>query len=404
MATLEELERIVKINPYAREFYQLALEYQKLGKIAEAKSVLLKGLEKSQGNFQARLLLTRILIAESNFQEAKKQIERVLIVVPDNISANHLAAEISESLGDNESALRYYKVVELFEPDRQGIREKIYELENINKKNEEAVESKKEELSEERFDIPIAEEDAKEPSDLKNEEEKEEEPKKEISKNTLEEEKIIEEINLENESAKYESETISDELKEEKIEESFPLNEENAGSSPLQNGFAEDNLSESDEKLSEEIGEDTLTDLLEESAAQEQIEEKINEEHKRQESEDIKLTAETNEKEEIFEEEIFDDKEEENKEEVSSLSTATLADLYEKQGYPDKAIEIYQHILLKEPDREDIRKRIEKLKKEMLGMETQDDVGVVDVKSALRGKRIEALKEWLRRIREAENV
>ncbi|MCX7831126.1 MAG: hypothetical protein N2445_08765, partial [Acidobacteria bacterium] len=87
-----------------------------------------------------------------------------------------------------------------------------------------------------------------------------------------------------------------------------------------------------------------------------------------------------------------------------SISTATLADLYEKQGYPEKAIEIYQHILLKEPEREDIRKRIEKLKKEMLGMEAQDDVGVVDVKSALRGKRIEALRSWLKRIREADNV
>ncbi|NMB99994.1 MAG: hypothetical protein GYA35_06915 [Thermoanaerobaculaceae bacterium] len=63
MATLEELEKIIKINPFSREFYQLALEYQKLGKLAEAKSVLVKGLEKNLGNFQARLLLTKIFIA-----------------------------------------------------------------------------------------------------------------------------------------------------------------------------------------------------------------------------------------------------------------------------------------------------------------------------------------------------
>ncbi|MFB3850952.1 MAG: tetratricopeptide repeat protein [Acidobacteriota bacterium] len=393
MATLEELEKIIKINPYSREFYQLALEYQKFGKLAEAKSVLVKGLEKNLGNFQARLLLTKIFIAESNFKEAKKQIERVLMVVPDNTTANHLAAEISEALGENESALRYYKVVQLFEPDRQGIKEKISELENKNKK-EEIIEAKREEQpSEERFEIPT--EEQKEDVSLEVEEAKEEVLKDEIDENIQEEDKSGDKIEAEEQSVKYESEEKTDEINGEKTEESFLGAEEKEIPSPLQSGLENQNVLEGEDKISEEIGEDTLTDLLEESSAQEKIEENFNEDSELQESE---LKPLTDIKEEVLEEKA------EDKEEVSSLSTATLADLYEKQGYPEKAIEIYQHILLKEPEREDIRKKIEKLKKEMLGMETQDDVGVVDVKSALRGKRIEALKEWLRRIREAENV
>lgn len=394
MATLEELEKIIKINPYSREFYQLALEYQKFGKLAEAKSVLVKGLEKNLGNFQARLLLTKIFIAESNFKEAKKQIERVLMVVPDNTTANHLAAEISEALGENESALRYYKVVQLFEPDRQGIKEKISELENKNKK-EEIIEAKREEQpSEERFEIPT--EEQKEDVSLEVEEAKEEVLKDEIDENIQEEDKSVDKIEAEEQSVKYESEEKTDEINGEKTEESFLGAEEKEIPSPLQSGLENQNVLEGEDKISEEIGEDTLTDLLEESSAQEKIEENFNEDSELQESE---LKPSTD----IKEEEVLEEKAE-DKEEVSSLSTATLADLYEKQGYPEKAIEIYQHILLKEPEREDIRKKIEKLKKEMLGMETQDDVGVVDVKSALRGKRIEALKEWLRRIREAENV
>lgn len=394
MATLEELEKIIKINPYSREFYQLALEYQKFGKLAEAKSVLVKGLEKNLGNFQARLLLTKIFIAESNFKEAKKQIERVLMVVPDNTTANHLAAEISEALGENESALRYYKVVQLFEPDRQGIKEKISELENKNKK-EEIIEAKKEEQpSEERFEIPA--EEQKEGVSLEVEEAKEEVLKDEIDENIQEDDKSGDKIEADEQSVKYESEEKTDEINGEKTEESFLGAEEKEIPSPLQSGLENQNVLEGEDKISEEIGEDTLTDLLEESSDQEKIEENFNEDSELQESE---LKPSTD----IKEEEVLEEKAE-DKEEVSSLSTATLADLYEKQGYPEKAIEIYQHILLKEPEREDIRKKIEKLKKEMLGMETQDDVGVVDVKSALRGKRIEALKEWLRRIREAENV
>lgn len=402
MATLEELEKIIKINPYSREFYTLALEYQKLGKLAEAKSVLVKGLEKNQGNFQARLLLTKIFIAESNFQEAKKQIERVLIVVPDNTTANHLAAEISEALGENESALRYYKVVQLFEPDRQGIEEKISELENKNKIKEEIIEAKREEQPpEDRFEIPAYEE--KESVNLKVEEAKEEVLKDEIDENIPEEDKSTDKIESEGQSVKYESEEKKDEIDGEKTEESFLSAEEEEISSSLQSGLENQNLLEGEEKISEEIGEDTLTDLLEESSAQEKMEENFNEDSESQESE-LKPSTDIKEEDESgFEDEVIEERAE-NKEEVSSLSTATLADLYEKQGYPEKAIEIYQHILLKEPEREDIRRKIEKLKKEMLGMETQDDVGVVDVKSALRGKRIEALKEWLRRIREAENV
>ncbi|NMB99995.1 MAG: hypothetical protein GYA35_06920 [Thermoanaerobaculaceae bacterium] len=316
------------------------------------------------------------------------------MVVPDNTTANHLAAEISEALGENESALRYYKVVQLFEPDRQGIKEKISELENKNKK-EEIIEAKKEEQpSEERFEIPA--EEQKEGVSLEVEEAKEEVLKDEIDENIQEDDKSGDKIEADEQSVKYESEEKTDEINGEKTEESFLGAEEKEIPSPLQSGLENQNVLEGEDKISEEIGEDTLTDLLEESSDQEKIEENFNEDSELQESE---LKPSTD----IKEEEVLEEKAE-DKEEVSSLSTATLADLYEKQGYPEKAIEIYQHILLKEPEREDIRKKIEKLKKEMLGMETQDDVGVVDVKSALRGKRIEALKEWLRRIREAENV
>ena len=66
-----------------------------------------------------------------------------------------------------------------------------------------------------------------------------------------------------------------------------------------------------------------------------------------------------------------------------------------------KAVEILEHLLLKEPERDDLKTKIEMLKRRMLGMSVESDVGGVDIKSALRLKRIEALKIWLKKIREA---
>lgn len=404
MTTLEELEQKVKENPYTREFYQLALEYQKLGKIVEAKSVLQKGLERNQGNFNARLLLSKIFIAEGKFNEAKQQVERVLIVVRDNVDANHLAAEISEALGDKESALRYYKVVELFEPERPNVKEKIAQLEQ----NEEVVEkesNREKELESQQLDITekeTKEENIKEIGDSISENKENSEQKIEEEQNIFQEEEKVEESNLEEEFKEQTFATEkSEELSQEEVKETF---EQSKNDEVNLLSHYEDVNNESlveEEKNSEEIGEDTLTELLNESS----FEEKSEIENVEQEEE--KINSSFNEKEM---ETVIQGKEDESlideKEEFSSISTATLAELYEKQGYPEKAIEIYEHLLLKEPERDDIRNQIERLKKEMIGLTTSstDDVGVIDVKSALRGKRIEALKTWLKRIREADNV
>lgn len=412
MSLLEELEGKIKLNPYAREFYQLALEYQKLGKISQAKTVLVKGLEKNQGNFQARLLLTKILIAESNFQEAKRQIDRVLVVVPDNITANHFAAEISEALGDFNSALRYYKIVELFEPGRPGIKEKIVELENRILKKEEKSETKKESHPQ-YFEVSKQEEEKKESAIELNESVKvEDEPPVAqviVGTNIPEEKKMVNNTSSVTEPVtESAAEEILEESKEDSLnDEIFEEDEKRDEVIPPENSLEGQYVLPSEEKdeISMEIGQETLTDLLEEEIVPEPLEPEKAREEKEESIEETNTGFEPTQEGYPEDEEISQSVEEvEEKGEVPSLSTETLAKLYENQGYPDKAIEIYQHILLREPEREDIKKKIEKLKKELLGMETQEDVGVVDVKSALRGKRIEALKTWLKRIREADNV
>ncbi len=412
MALLDELEEKIKLNPYAREFYQLALEYQKIGKFSEAKAVLIRGLERNQGNFQARLLLTKIFVAEGNFKEAKNQIDRVLLIVPDNVAANHLAAEISEALGDKKGALKYYRVVELFEPEREGIKEKISELTNQELKDEKITEEK---IAEEVQNVEVSEQQAKAeeifPPKIKEEKIEEKEESKEKVEEIISEKENIEEFSSVSDFPQIKKEeNLSEESSEESGDSFEEVEKREEDFTQSETAFDNQRVLDIEEEAYEDVGEDTLTDLLEDTVHQtekdqEQPQEEITES---KEEIEVKESSETVDKEPAGEMKSFIEEtevaEEEEKVEASSLSTATLAELYEKQGYPDKAIEIYQHILLKDPDREEIKKKIEKLKKEMLGMETSEDVGVVDVKSALRGKRIEALKTWLKRIREADNV
>ena len=161
----------------------------------------------------------------------------------------------------------------------------------------------------------------------------------------------------------------------------------------------------------DEIGSDTLDSLLAESPAPEPVEaqEEIPEESpsRFEESPSPALEEQTPAEEpEPAVSAPLEPEDDRSEDEVGSsgLSTMTIAELYEKQGYPEKAVEVYQHILIKEPERKDIRLRIENLKDQMLGLSPEGDVIGHDVRSALRRKRIEVLGTWLRKIKEEGNV
>lgn len=382
MDKLSELEEKIKKDPNSRDFYILASEYKRMGRLADSKKLCLTGLKNFPGNFQARLLLTQIYVAEGKFKEAKEQVGRVLVVVPDNITANHLAAEISEALGQKEDALRFYKVVELFEPGRAGVKEKIEELERKDYNKDEKIEipSEKKGMMIEEKEDSSTEELGEEPKEFNKLDSLEE--KVNLIEDTLEEENevVAEEIQV-----PKEEENIVEEIEKEKIEDV-----------PFQSEIFE---GDEESEIKEEIGEDTLTELL--NIEEETMEETLREENSLNEEDNEPEIEEMPPSEEVLKEEDSKENNEIEEEGLSSLSSATLADLYEQQGYPEKAVEILEHLLLKEPERDDLKTKIEMLKRRMLGMSVESDVGGVDIKSALRLKRIEALKIWLKKIREA---
>lgn len=49
------------------------------------------------------------------------------------------------------------------------------------------------------------------------------------------------------------------------------------------------------------------------------------------------------------------------------LYSLTLADIYLKQGLKNKALEIYEYLLFKHPENEELKKRVDKLREELEG-------------------------------------
>jgi tetratricopeptide (TPR) repeat protein len=114
-------------------------------------------------------------------------------------------------------------------------------------------------------------------------------------------------------------------------------------------------------------------DRVEETAAQEMDEPdqeayEPEQEMQEQDPEENSEDKETEEPEQSLEvENVTEDQEQQNKQipgqESELIATMTLAEIYASQGFYEKAIDIYQKVLSREPSNEIARKRIEAIKK-----------------------------------------
>jgi tetratricopeptide (TPR) repeat protein len=69
----------------------------------------------------------------------------------------------------------------------------------------------------------------------------------------------------------------------------------------------------------------------------------------------------------------------------SAFQTDTLAEIYIKQGHPDRALSMYQEILAREPENAEVREKVDTLKKRVEG----------DREVASQKKMLSHLKRWL---------
>ena len=361
---LAELEEELRQDPKSRRFFELAREYQKLGRIEAAQGLCEKGLASYPNHWQARLLLGQIYVTKGKLDDGRQMVEKVLLALHDSVPANHLAAEIYWAMGERDKALKHYQIVDLLQPGQAGVTERLAQLQAPSEAI--VVESEPLPPSVQEFEpldnppatvIPVLEE---EPVPLPSP----------VFPPTPEELPALEKALSpslaeapapgEPEAPWMESESPNSELDADTASFSSVLDPVDDLAEP-----APEMAADSPVELAPTRGE-SLEEVEEQPAFQDQA-----------------AIVET----------------------TPGLNTFTLAELYEKQGYPEKAVEIYQRMLLHQPDNPAIHGRIRDLMARMAG-ETPEAPAVhqEDVEKAMRHKRILVLQGWLRRVREGRHV
>jgi tetratricopeptide (TPR) repeat protein len=125
---IEELRRRVQRDPASIAFAQLAEEYRRAGRSADAVETCRAGLSHHPDYLSARVTLGRALIETGDLTTAESELERVLAAAPENLAALKGLAEIHHRTGDLPKALEYYRSALGFaphDPDLEHLIEKI---------------------------------------------------------------------------------------------------------------------------------------------------------------------------------------------------------------------------------------------------------------------------------------
>ena len=101
---IEALRRRLEKDPASIAFAQLAEEYRRGGDYEQAIAICRDGLTRHPGYLSAQVTLGRALIELKQFDDARKELEAVLNVAPDNLAAIRALAGIHEHLGDADLA------------------------------------------------------------------------------------------------------------------------------------------------------------------------------------------------------------------------------------------------------------------------------------------------------------
>lgn len=131
MDDIEKLKARVERDPDSKLFLPLAEEYRKAGMLDDAISVLLRGLERQPGYTSARVALGKIYLERKMIEDARREFEKVINAIPDNLYAHKKLAEIYRDIGEIDRALSEYKTVIQLNPLDEEARSFIEGFEKI---------------------------------------------------------------------------------------------------------------------------------------------------------------------------------------------------------------------------------------------------------------------------------
>ena len=144
----QKYEEILLVDPKSNTFCQLADVLCKQGKVDKATGVLVRGLSHNKNNVTARFMLGNIYYDRWLIEQAKKEMEIVLEITPDNIEAAKLLSQIYKSEDKLDKALSVLEGAYVFKRDDSGLAEEITQIKDL-------ISEKDSEQSSRVFETPI---------------------------------------------------------------------------------------------------------------------------------------------------------------------------------------------------------------------------------------------------------
>lgn len=126
---IQDLVARLNRDPDSKIFLQLAEEYRRAGHLEEALLVCKGGLKKHPGYHSARVALGRIFLSLSRLEEARIEFEAVTRASPENLLANRMLGDVLALSGDAAGARERYRSVIMYGPADNEIRAKLEALE-----------------------------------------------------------------------------------------------------------------------------------------------------------------------------------------------------------------------------------------------------------------------------------
>jgi len=110
----QKYESVLSSEPGSNTFCLLADVQYRLGKVDKATGVLIRGLGNNKNNVTARFLLGKIYYERWLIDKAKKEVEKVLELAPDNLEAAKLLSQIYRSEDNLSKALETLEAAHVF--------------------------------------------------------------------------------------------------------------------------------------------------------------------------------------------------------------------------------------------------------------------------------------------------
>lgn len=130
--TIEKLQKKLEKEPNPLIFLQLAEEYRKESHYDDALRVCRDGLKRHPNYWSMRVAVGRIYSEMGDLDKAREELEKVIKAVPDNLLANKILGDIYLQQDRPADALKRYKIVQMITPADQEVIANIQKIEGFS--------------------------------------------------------------------------------------------------------------------------------------------------------------------------------------------------------------------------------------------------------------------------------